>query len=162
MRDVLVPLLARLIAADSVNPSLVPGGAGEAEAVAVIASWAREAGLAVEVLEAVAGRPSAVVRAPGSGGGRTLLLCGHVDTVGVDGMPEPFTPRLDGDRVAHFGFPREVGAALRAAGRVGPHPVNPHSPKLAARELTGRHDVRDVIALLRLNYDRERPTAAAA
>ncbi len=69
---------------------------------------------------------------------------------------------LHGDRVAHFGFPRDVGTALRAAGRVGPHPVNPHSPKLAARDLIGPRDVDDVIALLRLNYDRERATAAAA
>jgi hypothetical protein len=69
---------------------------------------------------------------------------------------------LHGDRVAHFGFPRDVGTALRAAGRVGPHPVNRHSPKLAARDLRGPRDVDDVIALLRLNYDRERALAAAA
>ena len=36
---------------------------------------------------------------------------------------------LHGDRVAHFGFPRELGQELRDAGRVGPHPVNRHSPK---------------------------------
>ena len=61
---------------------------------------------------------------------------------------------LHGDRVAHFGFPRDVGTALREAGRVGPHPVNRHSPKLAARELRTDADVRDVIELMRLNYDR--------
>jgi hypothetical protein len=61
---------------------------------------------------------------------------------------------LHGDRVAHFGFPRDVGAALRAEGRVGPHPVNRHSTKLAARPIESDDDVRDVIALMRLNYDR--------
>jgi hypothetical protein len=61
---------------------------------------------------------------------------------------------LHGDRVAHFGFPRDVGQALRDAGRVGPHPVNRHSPKMAARELHGDEDVRDVIELMRLNYER--------
>ena len=61
---------------------------------------------------------------------------------------------LHGDRVAHFGFPRDVGARLRAEGRVGPHPVNPHSSKLAARALTTDTDVEDAIALMRLNYDR--------
>jgi hypothetical protein len=61
---------------------------------------------------------------------------------------------LHGDRVAHFGFPREVGAELRASGRVGPHPVNPHSPKMAARAIGTEADVRDVIELMRLNYDR--------
>jgi Luciferase len=61
---------------------------------------------------------------------------------------------LHGDRVAHFGFPREVGQALRDEGRVGPHPVNRHSPKMAARELHSDEDVKDVIELMRLNYDR--------
>ena len=61
---------------------------------------------------------------------------------------------LHGDRVAHFGFPRDVGQALRDAGRVGPHPVNRHSPQLAARELHSDEDVRDVIELMRLNYER--------
>jgi len=65
---------------------------------------------------------------------------------------------LHGDRAAHFGFPRDVGAELRAAGRVGPHPVNPHSTKMAARRIEGDADVADVIALMRLNY--ERVTAA--
>ena len=61
---------------------------------------------------------------------------------------------LHGDRVAHFGFPRDVGARLREQGRVGPHPVNRHSPKLASRALDTDADVDDVIALMRLNYDR--------
>src|SRR3954462_15437426 len=61
---------------------------------------------------------------------------------------------LHGDRVAHFGFPRDIGTEIREAGRVGPHPVNRHSTKLAARELHDEDDVRDVIELLRLNYER--------
>jgi hypothetical protein len=69
---------------------------------------------------------------------------------------------LHGDRVAHFGFPRDVGAELRQQGRVGPHPVNPHSTKLAARPIETEADVRDVIELLRLNYDRVRERREAA
>lgn len=69
---------------------------------------------------------------------------------------------LHGDRVAHFGFARDVGTALRADGRVGPHPVNPHSPKLAARRIDDARDVAEVIALMRLNYDRERAVPLAA
>src|SRR3954468_11548988 len=61
---------------------------------------------------------------------------------------------LHGDRAAHFGFPRDVGAELREQGRVGPHPVNPHSTKMAARRIESDADVLDVIELMRLNYDR--------
>lgn len=61
---------------------------------------------------------------------------------------------LHGDRVAHFGFPRDVGAQLRDQGRVGPHPVNRHSTKMAAREIKTESDVGEVIELMRLNYDR--------
>ena len=61
---------------------------------------------------------------------------------------------LHGDRSAHFGFPRDVGAQLREAGRVGPHPVNPYSTKMAARAIESDDDVADVIALMRLNYER--------
>jgi hypothetical protein len=61
---------------------------------------------------------------------------------------------LHGDHAAHFGFPKEVGARLREEGRVGPHPVAPHKPSWAARRIETDDDVRDVIALMRLNYDR--------
>jgi hypothetical protein len=61
---------------------------------------------------------------------------------------------LHGDRVAHFGFPKEVGARLREEGRVGPHPVAPHKPAWASRRIETDADVLDVIELMRLNYDR--------
>lgn len=61
---------------------------------------------------------------------------------------------LHGDRVAHFSFPRDVGEALRSAGVVGPHPVAPTSMKWAARAIRNAQDEAEVIALLRLNYDR--------
>jgi len=71
---------------------------------------------------------------------------------------------LHGDRSAHFAFPRDVAQELRAAGRVGPHPAFPEHPKLAARSIAGPDDVADVIAMLRMNYDREaaRTPAGAA
>lgn len=109
-------LLSQLVAIDSVNPSLVPGGAGEREIAAFVAAWARDAGLDAEVLEATAGRPNVVVRTRGSGGGRSLLLCGHCDTVTVEGMREPGV-RIDGDRLygrGAYDMKAGVAAALIA------------------------------------------------
>jgi acetylornithine deacetylase len=62
-------LAASLVAIDSVNPALMPGGAGEAEIAAHVAGWMSDAGLEVEVDEAAPGRPSVVGRAGGRGGG---------------------------------------------------------------------------------------------
>jgi hypothetical protein len=61
---------------------------------------------------------------------------------------------LHGDRVAHLGFPKGVLADLYAQGRIDYHPVFPGKPGYASRRIEDEDDVRDVIALLRLNYDR--------
>jgi hypothetical protein len=61
---------------------------------------------------------------------------------------------LHGDHAAHFGFPAEVGARLKAEGRVVDHPVFPGKAGPAARRIDDEHDVREVIELLRFNYDR--------
>lgn len=117
MRDDLIDLLSSLVAIDSVNPSLVAGGAGESEIAAFVDRWARDAGLSSSVLEATPGRPSVVVRAPGRGGGRTLLLCGHIDTVNVAGMDSPFDGRVEGDRLygrGSYDMKAGVAAALMA------------------------------------------------
>jgi acetylornithine deacetylase len=114
MRDAVIDLTSRLVAIDSVNPSLVPGGAGEGEIARFVAGWAAEAGLAADVLEATPGRPSVLVRARGTGGGATLLLCGHLDTVTVEGMDAPHVPRVDGDRL-HGRGAYDMKAGLAAA-----------------------------------------------
>jgi Luciferase len=61
---------------------------------------------------------------------------------------------LHGDRAAHFVFPKAVRSELMAQGRIAPHPVFPDSQGLASRSIRDDDDVRDVIALMRLNYDR--------
>jgi acetylornithine deacetylase len=92
-------LLAQLVAIDSRNPALVPGGPGEGAITGVAADFLRTAGLEVELVEAQAGRPSAIGRLPGAGGGRTLLLNAHTDTVGFGAMAHPLTPRVEGGRL---------------------------------------------------------------
>jgi hypothetical protein len=61
---------------------------------------------------------------------------------------------LHGDRSAHFGFPKPVWRELREQGRIEPHPVFPDTEGPGARRIVDDADVRDAIALLRLNYDR--------
>ena len=61
---------------------------------------------------------------------------------------------LHGDHAAHFSFPKDVWAELIEQGRITPHPVFPKATGPAARRIGSEEDVRDVIALLRLNYDR--------
>ena len=61
---------------------------------------------------------------------------------------------LHGDRVAHFGFPKAVWQSLFEAGRIDYHPVFPGRPGFGARRIESEADVEDVIALMRINYER--------
>ncbi len=88
-------LLSDLVSINSINPDLVPGSPGEAEIANYIADWLTLADLEVELLGSISGRPNVVGIARGTGGGKTLLLNGHMDTVGVAGMPEAHQPRVD-------------------------------------------------------------------
>ena len=99
-----VDLLEQLVAIDSVNPELVAGGAGEGQIAQFIADWLRRAGLEVALDEVRPGRPNVVGIARGSGArgsdrGRTLMLNGHTDTVGVMGMAHPHQPRREQGRL---------------------------------------------------------------
>jgi hypothetical protein len=61
---------------------------------------------------------------------------------------------LHGDHAAHFAFPKQVWAQLAEQGRITDHPVFPGRVGPAARRIANDDDVRDVIALMRLNYER--------
>ena len=61
---------------------------------------------------------------------------------------------LHGDHAAHFSFPKQVWDELMSEGRIVHHPVFPDARGPAARLIEGDDDVRDVIELFRLNYDR--------
>jgi len=99
VNDELASLTARLVEIDSINPDLIPGGAGEGEIAAFVAEWLRDAGLEVELYEAAPGRPNVTGVARGTGGGSSLLLNAHMDTVGVAGMEGPFAPVVKDGRL---------------------------------------------------------------
>lgn len=96
-----VELLCELVGIDSVNPSLVAGAAGETEIVAALRARLERAGFETHIVEAhgIPGRPSLIAIAPGSADAPTVVLNGHLDTVGVTGMDEPFAPRIEDDRL---------------------------------------------------------------
>jgi acetylornithine deacetylase len=111
-------LLAQLVAIDSVNPSLVPGGAGEARIAAFVAGWLTERGLEVTIDEPLPGRPSVVGVARGTGGGPSLMLNAHMDTVTVEGMDRPHEPVVrDGRLYGRGAYDMKGGlAAIMVAG----------------------------------------------
>src|SRR5436305_9382771 len=84
-------MLSRLVRINSINPSLSPGAPGEHEIAGFIAGSLSAIGLAVESFEPEPGRTSVLGRIAGTGGGRSLMLNAHCDTVDVTGMADPFS-----------------------------------------------------------------------
>jgi len=120
MADPCISLLRDLIAIDSVNPSLVSGAAGEAQIADAIASHLRQLGLDAELHEIAPGRPNVVGVLEGSRPGRSLMFCGHTDTVGVAGMDAPFQSEERDGRIYGRGSQDMKGgvAAMIDAARV--------------------------------------------
>jgi len=92
-------LVCELVAIESVNPDLVATGSGESKIAAFVASWLAAEGLAVQVVEPVPGRASVIGVLAGAGGGTSLMLNAHMDTVGAGGMKDPFAPVVREGRV---------------------------------------------------------------
>ena len=117
--DELQNLVCELVAIESVNPDLVASGSGESNVARFVAAWLRESGFSVEMVEPVPGRPSVVGILPGSGGGASLMLNAHMDTVGAGGMSDPFEPVVADGRIYGRGAYDMKGslAAIMIAGR---------------------------------------------
>jgi acetylornithine deacetylase len=92
-------LAAQLVAIESINPEVVSGGSGEAAIARFVAEWCDRAGLETSLTELAPGRANVIAIARGTGGGRSLMLNAHMDTVGVAGMEGPFSPRLENGRL---------------------------------------------------------------
>jgi acetylornithine deacetylase len=118
--DPAITLLRQLVAIDSVNPSLVPGAAGEKEIAGAIADHMRRIGFDVQVQDVAPGRPNVIGVVEGRASGRSLMFCGHIDTVGVEGMDAPFDPRVEDGRLYGRGSQDMKGgvAAMLDAARV--------------------------------------------
>jgi acetylornithine deacetylase len=97
-------LLSDLVRIESVTPWLIPEGPGEADVVRFIGGWLEGTGAAVTIEEVEPGRPNLLARLRGTGGGPTLCLNAHADTVGFENWRErALEPRRDGDRLVGLG-----------------------------------------------------------
>jgi acetylornithine deacetylase len=97
--DPALRLLKDLIAVDSVNPSLVLGAAGEDAIARTLTTAMQGMGLSVRTQIVAPGRPNLVAELEGRASGRSLMFCGHTDTVGVAGMSAPFVPEERDGRI---------------------------------------------------------------
>jgi len=115
-RDYLFKTLADLVRINSINPTLVPGGKGEAEISDYVALSLGSLGLDVQRLEPEPGRVSVLGTLRGSGGGKSLMLNAHYDTVGVDGMQEPFSGSIrDGNMYGRGSYDMKGSLAAQMA-----------------------------------------------
>jgi acetylornithine deacetylase len=95
----LAQLISSLVSIDSVNPDLQPGAAGEADIAKFVAGWFRARGIETELQDVAPGRSNVIGIVRGTGGGRSLMLNAHMDTVGAGGMPEPLSGAIEDNRV---------------------------------------------------------------
>jgi len=119
-------LIAQLVGIESVNPTLVPGGAGEGEIAAFVARWLERTGLTVVVEEVATGRRNVIATAAGSGGGRTLMLNAHMDTVSLGGRDGALEPRVEGDRLygrGSYDMKGSLAAIMLVAAELGRRPL---------------------------------------
>lgn len=134
-RHRLTRTLIDLVRIDSVNPAMSGGASSEAEIAAHVGRELEAVGMSVQYVEPQPGRTSVVGRLAGSGGGRSLLLYAHLDTVGVTGMAAPFAPEVrDGRMYGRGAYDMKCGlaACIEAARAVVESGVQPAGDLLVA------------------------------
>jgi acetylornithine deacetylase len=117
--DYLTNILAGLVKINSINPDLSNDGVGEAEIAEYVAEQLRLSGMEVQLQELAPKRYNVVGIRRGRGGGKSLMLNAHLDTVGINGMENPFIPEIQNDRLYGRGSQDMKGglAAMLAVGR---------------------------------------------
>lgn len=111
-RGYVVDSLARLVRINSVNPAFGDGSTDERAVAGHAARELERLGMTAELHEPRPGRASVLGRLPGAGGGRSLLLYAHLDTVGVEGMADPFSAEVrDGRMYGRGAYDMKCGLA---------------------------------------------------
>ena len=147
--------LAHLVQINSINPTLAPGAPGEEEIAAFIKSSLRAQGVEAEIVEPEPGRTSVLGRVRGTGGGRSLMLNAHVDTVDVQGMADPFSGTIREGRLygrGAFDMKGSLTACMAAAKAVRDSGSNLRGDLLVAAvadEEYGSLGTRDLLTRVR-------------
>lgn len=125
--DAMVRTLGELVRINSINPAFSGGTTNERAVAAYVRDEMGALGMETRVHEPAAGRASVVGRLRGTGGGRSLMLYAHHDTVGIEGMPDPWSAEVrDGRMYGRGAYDMKCGlaaclAAVRALAESGTH-----------------------------------------
>jgi acetylornithine deacetylase len=126
--DLVIDAVQTLVRVPSVNPSIAPGGSGEADVAATAKRWLEARGVRAWTEEAAPGRPNVVAEIGRTG--PTLVFCAHLDTVGVGGMSiDPFDPRIENGRLygrGSYDMKGSAGAIMAAAAVLQRSPLDVH------------------------------------
>lgn len=123
--DGMVRTLGELVRINSINPAFSGGTTDERQVAAYVRETMEGLGMETQVHEPVPGRASVVGRLRGAGGGRSLMLYAHHDTVGIEGMPDPWAAEVrDGRMYGRGAYDMKCGlaaclAAVRALAESG-------------------------------------------
>ncbi|MET0976618.1 MAG: M20/M25/M40 family metallo-hydrolase, partial [Leifsonia sp.] len=148
-----VALVRSLVSIPSVNPAVDASGSGEAAIAAACARWLEDRGFSVTLIGRDPRRPSVLAVAGGTGGGRSLMINGHLDTVGVEGFAgDPFAADAEDGRLRGRGaydMKSGLAAAMVAAARAGSTPLRGDVVvTLVADEEFGSSGTEDALARL--------------
>ena len=125
--DYVLGALRDLVHINSVNPALMSDAPGESEIASYVWKALDAIGLDTKRLESTPGRASVVGKQDGSGDGKSLMLNAHLDTVGIVGMDEPFSARVEGGRLygrGSYDMKGALAACLGAAKALGDARIN--------------------------------------
>lgn len=126
MLEAATELLSQLVAINSINSDLVSGGPGEADIAAFVARWLSDHGISTHLEDAAPGRPNVIGVLRGSGGGKSLMLNAHMDTVGVEGMERPHAPYVENGTLygrGSYDMKGGLAACMLALAKLTDHPL---------------------------------------
>jgi succinyl-diaminopimelate desuccinylase len=115
--DAAIELLNLIVATPSINPAFLREGDdpdlfGEEHLAIALRNWLERQGLQSEIDIVAPGRPNLILRAKGTKGAPSMLWEGHLDTVQVTNMADPFTPRIENGRLYGRGAVDDGGCVV--------------------------------------------------